>query len=109
MVTRYGNDISAMGRKPLFPVFHGIDLEPCDLSGNATDNGNAVLFGNSINYFPIGTVDDKNIQDFFSHIAATGDGNAKCKSDIGGFRWSHDVDFPVNGHDTDSNVFFGSG
>ena len=30
-----------------------------DRSENATDNGNAVLFGNSINFFPVGTMDDK--------------------------------------------------
>ena len=27
LFTRYGNDVSVMGRKPLFPVFHEIDVE----------------------------------------------------------------------------------
>ena len=49
------------------------------------------------------------MQNFFAHIAATGDGRAECRTELGGFRWSYDIDFPVNGLDVESNVYFGTG
>jgi len=113
MVNSQGSDVSVMGRKPLFPVYSGTDLKQVlnrrNLAEDTPENGHATLFGMSIEYYPLGTVDEKDVKQFFSHIAATGDGNAECKSDVDGFRWSYDIDLPVNGHDPSSNVFFGSG
>ena len=54
-------------------------------------------------------MDEIEVHNFFAHIAATGDGRAECRTELGGFRWSYDVDFPVNGLDVESNVYFGTG
>ena len=107
-------DVSVMTRKPLFPVYAGVDLDRTlrnrELSTNDDlKNGEAVLFGDKISYIPLGTIDEMDVKTFFSHIASTGDGTAECKTDLGGFVWSYDIDFPVNGFDPESKVYFGTG
>lgn len=112
--TQNGVDVSVMSRKPLFPVFAGLDLEMILnrrnlLEESAPSDGTCLFFGETISYSPLATVDKKDVQAFFQHIDATGDGQAECKTEVEGFRWSYDINFPVNGHDKEANVYFGSG
>lgn len=119
VLTSTGTEASIMNQFIRFPVLSQSQQDFASLSEMRNDLGDslkgvdgsfkALVFGNTFDYYPLGTADEDDIKHFFKHIASSGDGRAACRSMIENEIWNYNVNLAETTHDTESDVYVGTG